>query len=380
MFNQNIFKQAQYAILILTALTGIYILMTITKKPLPDNLQTLFNDVTALNEHARKEPLTLKNYTIDGFDISGVIFNKASFSNTEWSDVTAKNSKFTNTTFIDTVFKNVNLKKSKFSNVIFENVEFIDTDLIGSEIVNIQFNNCKFIRSELHSLRNSSIEVNNSVLDGTTFFLSTLRAKFNDSKLTAVRLEDLKLPSSLSFNKGNINFELSRSSLEKLSIAGSTLTEAGGIKNTIKEVFLKDLKGDSIVLGYSNIDKATIESSELDERGFSIPDANIKSLTVIGANHGVVSIDGKHGEIKIINSIIPELDFDGAAINNLHIQNSKIEDGVFENLKAKKLEFENVTLDGPMNFKNAQIDQFINKNTTQTPRAVIDLSGSNIKF
>lgn len=163
--------------------------------------------------------------------------------------------------------------------------------------------------------------------------------------------------------------------------ATNSISDCFGVKVLLlNELILKDLRGDRTGFSKSTIDKARIEPSELDERGFAIPDTSIKSLTVIGANHGFVSTDGNHGEVKIINSTIPILDFDKATIGSLFIQNSTIEDGVFENLKVKKLEFENVTLDGKMNFKNAQIDQFINKNTTQTSRTVIDLTGSNIKF
>lgn len=360
---------------------GLMIIMATTKTPLAGIWIERFQDVVKLNEYAADNKLILTDVIIENYKLIGAKLSNAKFENTDWKNISITESVFTNTNFKDTFMENVNFSNSTFSNVTFENVNIKEARFYDVTLQNVHFIKCVIDGSNLDRTKHSNIIITDSTIINSSLSEGQLAAEIKNSILKkGTEFTDLTPPSSLSFENGELDFDLSRSSLEKLSIIGSTLKEAGGIKNSIKEVSLKDVKGDSIVLGYSTIDKTTIESSELDERGFSIPDAKIKFLTVIGANHGVVSIDGKHGEVKIINSTILELDFDGATIDSLLIQNSKIEDGVLEKIKAKKLELDNVTLDGPMNFKDAQIDQFINKNTTQTPRAVIDLSGSNIKF
>ena len=145
-------------------------------------------------------------------------------------------------------------------------------------------------------------------------------------------------------------------------------------------MILQGNKGDRIGFGDSSIQRATIENADMTDQIIGIVRTSVKDLLIINSIGEVAAIKATIGKIKILNSPKFLIDVDEATAESFYISGSTIQTGLFEKFKAKKLEFENVTLDGKMNFKNAQVDQFINKNTTQTANTVIDLTGSNIKF
>ena len=339
-----------------------------------------FNDVEKFNTYASDNKVNLSDAIIKNKSTTGVILTGATFSNTEWEKVDFFNSHITSTKFEDSDFTEVDFKNSILTDVVFKNCKFIGTNFDEAKLVNVKFINCDFFASGFFKIKQSKIEFLDSVFERITFSEAQADLTFSGSKFVNVGFTNQNPPTSLTFTKSELDIDFSRSRIEKLEITDSKLNEPGGGNMTIKELILRGNKGDRIGFDDSNIQRATVEDNELITEGVGFVDSFVKDLMVVNGNHSLAVLDAKIEKMKIFNSKLIDFDLDGLITDEIRILNTTIELGSFEKLKAKKLEFENVTLDGEMNFKNAQVDQFINKNTTQTPKAVIDLSGSNIKF
>ena len=266
------------------------------------------------------------------------------------------------------------------TNVTFKNSKFVGTDFDKSRLVNVKFINSDFLSSDFFKIIQSKIEFQDTNFERVTFDKAQATFSFSGAKFINTDFTSLNVPSSLSFTKSEMDVDFSRSKIDKLEITDSISRRAGGSDLRIKELTMKDNKGDRINFGDSTIDRITVENADMTDQIIGIVRSSVKDLFIVNSIGGVAAIKATIGKIKILNSPSIMIDVDEATADSIYISNSTIKEGFFEKFKAKKLEFENVTLDGEMNFKNAQVDQFIDKNTTQTPKAVIDLTGSNIKF
>ena len=339
-----------------------------------------FNDVETFNNYASEHKVKLSDAIIKNKVTKGVILTGATFSNTEWEKVDFSNSHITDSVFEDSDFTEVDFDHATMTNVTFKNSKFVGTDFDKSRLVNVKFINSDFRSSDFFKITQSKIEFQDTNFERVTFDKAQATFSFSGSKFINTDFTSLNAPSSLSFTKSELDVDFSRSRIDKLDITDSKLNEPGGGDLSIKELILKDLKGDRISIADSYIQRATVENTDLVSFGLGLVDTKIDDLLVINSKDRVVLMGAKVGKVRILNSNLRTFHASEATADSIYISNTTIKEGKFEKLKAKKLEFENVTLDGEMNFKNAQVDQFINKNTTQTPKAVIDLSGSNIKF
>ena len=64
----------------------------------------------------------------------------------------------------------------------------------------------------------------------------------------------------------------------------------------------------------------------------------------------------------------------------LHIKDSQLSDNDFEELRAKTVILERVTLKNKIDFTNAHVDQLTIKNVTKLPGLNLTTTGSNVKF
>ncbi|MFV2004480.1 MAG: pentapeptide repeat-containing protein [Gammaproteobacteria bacterium] len=339
-----------------------------------------FNDVEKFNTYASDNKVNLSDVIIKDKTTTGIILTGAKFSNTEWEKVDFSNSHITNSVFEDSEFTDVKFKSSTLTDVVFKNCKFTSSSFSKSKLVNVKFINCDFFSTGFFKLSGSKVEFQDVDFEKVDFDRSQAILTFSGSKFVNTDFTSLTPPSSLTFTKSDLDVDFSRSKIDKLEITESELHEPGGGNLTIKELILKDIKGDRIAFDDSYIKRATIENTDLWLQGLGFADTQIDDLLVINSKDRVVLLGGKIGKARILNSNLRTFYASEATAESIYISGTTIKEGKFEKLKAKKLEFENVTIDGKMNFKDAQVDQFINKNTTQTPKAVIDLTGSNIKF
>ncbi len=358
---------------------GVYGFMGIKTEITGDWLER-FNDVEQFNTYASNNKVKLNDAIIKDKSTIGVILSGATFSDTEWEKVDFSNSHITNSVFEDSEFTEVSFKNSTMTDVVFKNCKFIGSSFSQSKLVNVKFINCDFLSTGFFKLSQSKVEFQDVDFERVDFDKSQANLSFSGSKFINTDFTSLNVPSSLTFTKSELDVDFSRSTIDKLEITDSISHRAGGGSIKMKEVILKDNKGDRINFGDSMIDRITIENADMTDQIIGIVRSSVKDLLIINSKGEVAAIKATIGKIKILNSPKVLIDVDEATAESFYISGSTIQTGLFENLKAKKLEFENVTLDGKMNFKNAQVEQFINKNTTQTPKAVIDITGSNIKF
>ncbi len=373
--NKNYFR----TLLVLILSLGVYGFMGV-KTEIIGSWAERFNDVEVFNAYASENKVKLSDAIIKNKTTTGVILSGATFSNTEWEKVDFSNSHITNSVFEDSEFSEVKFKNSILTDVIFKNCKFIGSSFSKSKLVNVKFINCDFLSTGFFKLSQSKVEFQNVEFERVDFDKSQAVLSFSESKFVNTDFTGLSAPSSLTFNKSELDVDFSRSKIDKLEITDSELHEPGGGNLTIRELILKDIKGDRIAFDDSYIKRATIENTDLWLQGLGFADTKIDDLLVINSKDRVVLLGGKIGKARILNSNLRTFHASEAIADSIYISGTTIKEGKFEKLKAKKLEFENVTIDGKMNFKNAQVEQFINKNTTQTPKAVIDLTGSNIKF
>jgi len=339
-----------------------------------------FNDVEKFNTYASDNKVKLSNVIIKDKITTGVILNGATFSNTEWEKVDFSNSHITSSVFEDSEFTEVDFANAIMTDVVFKNCKFTRTNFDEARLVNVKFVNCDLHTSGFFKITQSKIEFQDTVFERVTFSEAQADLSFSGSKFINTGFTNQNPPTSLSFTKSELDVDFSRSSIDKLEITDSELHEPGGGDLRIKELILKDLKGDRISIADSHIQRATVENTDLVSFGLGLVDSKIDDLLVINSKDRVVLMGAKIGKVRILNSNLRTFHVSEATADSIYISNTTIKEGKFEKLKAKKLEFENVTLDGKMNFKNAQVEKFIHKNTTQTPKTVIDLTGSNIKF
>ena len=339
-----------------------------------------FNDVEKFNAYASDNKVKLSDAIIKNKTTTGVILTGATFSSTEWEKVDFSNSHITNSVFEDSDFTEVKFQYATMTDVVFKNCKFTRSSFSKSKLVNVKFINCDFFATGFFKLNQSKVEFQDINFERVDFDKSQAVLVFSGSKFINTDFTSLNAPSSLAFTKSELDVDFSRSRIDKLEISDSELHEPGGGNVTIRELIIRNNKGDRIGFDDSDIQRATVEGNKFYEAGVGFVDSRVKDLLITNGEHFFAAIDASIGKLKVFNSKIGEFYVNGLTVDSLYISNANIKIGNFKKLKAKKLEFENVTLDGEMNFKNAQIDQFINKNTTQTPKAVIDLSGSNIKF
>jgi len=366
-------------LLVLILCLGVYGFMGV-KTEISGNWAERFNDVEKFNAYAGDNKVKLNDAIIKNKTTTGVILTGATFSNTEWEEVDFSNSHITNSVFEDSEFTDVDFANAIMTDVVFKNCKFTRTNFDEARLVNVKFVNCDLHTSGFFKITQSKIEFQDTVFERVTFDRAQAVLSFSGSKFINTGFTNQNPPSSLTFTKSELDVDFSRSRIDKLEITDSELHEPGGGNMTIKELILRGNKGDRIGFDDSNIQRATVENADMTDQIIGIVRSNVKDLLIVNSKGEVVGIKATIGKIKILNSPQVLIDVEAATTDSFYISGSTIQTGLFEKFKAKKLEFENVTLDGKMNFKNAQVEQFINKNTTQTPKAVIDLTGSNIKF
>lgn len=341
-----------------------------------------FQDVSKLNEYTGKGfKSEISDVVIKDYKLDGAIFNNVSFSDVEWTGALTTKAVFTNSVFRNNIFKGVEFTDAKFTNVTFEDSEFYGSSFYLSQLSGAKFIHCKFLNdSDFVQLKDSTINFDFTTLETVSFADSKAILAFRNSSLSKVRLIDLALPSSLTFENSKLeDVDWSRSNLTKLVMEKVT---GGGDSGTnggsFAEVEIRD-NDMSFGLQEASIGKLTIINSRVRN---NFRNSEIKTFTVLNCKR----ID----DMGLYQSKIETLTISNCPINNLRpiestiqsfsIEKSSIANSKFEGMNAKFFTLTDVTLDQNIDFSGAQVEHLNTKNVTKGAGLILKLDGSNVKF
>lgn len=343
-----------------------------------------FQDITKLNEYTKiNSKMEIRDVSIKGYNLSNAVFNNAAFNNIEWTDTSSEKISLTNTVFRGNTFNDIEFNNGTFTNVTFEDVEFNRAVFSGTEFHNVKFIRCTFkFRSAIVGLKNSStLDFDHSTFENANFSESQANISFRNSKLNDVELTDLIFPSSIIFENSKLeDIDLDRSKLTKLAMDNVTGggRESGFNGGSIADV---EIRNTTMTFGMNSgkLGKITFINSNIDA-GFNR--SNIKELRIINCKD-MKSLDLYQTTVEslqIANCPINKFDPIEAIVQNFSIEKSSIINSKFKKIKVENFNLTDVTLDGLLDFSNAQVEHLATKNVTKLPSLNLNLTGSNMKF
>jgi uncharacterized protein YjbI with pentapeptide repeats len=342
-----------------------------------------FQDVTKLKAYTDKGiKVDLSDSTIGNFDLTGAVFDGASFRDNEWKETTGKNITFSNTKFRNNTFNNIEFKESTFTNVTFEDSEFNRAIFVDSQLHNVKFIRCTFkYKTMIVGLKkNSTIDFDHSKFENGSLSESQASLSFHNSTLNNIEFTDLVLPSSLTFENSKLqDVDMSRSKLAKLSmdnVTGGGHSGFGG--GSIAEVVVRNSE-----MGFSlnggTLGKVSFVNSKL-EGGFT--NSNIKELQINNCKGmaGLGLYQAKIDTLQISNCPINNIQPLESIIKDFRINNASIVNSDFGDMKATNFTLTDVSLDQKIDFTGAHVEHLITKNITKQPELKLNLTNTNVKF
>ncbi len=342
----------------------------------------LSKNINELNDYSTKYPVELKHKKVEDLNLKGVIFIGATFSDVEWNNVLAKKAELSKTTFQRCKFIGGGWEEAVLTDVIFENCEFIDTSLNGSKMINVQFKDCKIDHTSIGYLSGEKVVFKNCEWDTGVGGVSSCQFEFYNCRISGVMFMGMKNNATLLIDGGVLDdLDFGKSHFSNI-VLKNVKQGAGGIK-------FNDLSAKSIVV--ENVDMT---------HGTAMARSTIGSVTISGGRFGTSFGHAKIGSISIRDAELTYMEFsevnlpkvtitncslydtafyDGF-IEELAVYNSKIDIVIGENFKADTVVWDNVTLDGKIDFTDAHIKDFQPSRITRGPNLNLITTGSNLKF
>jgi uncharacterized protein YjbI with pentapeptide repeats len=371
-----------FIIATITLASGVASAMNIFKNDFERRWSDLSKDVNKLNEYTKTHPVELRDVKAENLDIEGAIFVGATFSGVEWYAVDASKAILTKVLFRKCKFVGGKWKESVMTDVIFEDCEFTDTSLSGSTMVNVHFKNCKIDHTGIAYLKGEKVEFNGCHWETGAGGDSRCEFVFKNCTLGGI---------SFSMMKNGVPILFEDCLLDEIDFYGSHFSEVslrrvrqgeGGIKFndiTAENIRLEDVSLDGIGFMNSRSKTAIIRDSEVLAIGFSGGGVG----KIIFSNSTIQYFD-------IAESMMPHVEFNSCQLINpmlydgfieeLAIRDSSIKDLTGNGFKGDIVIWDNVTLDGKIDFTNAKIKDFRPTRLKRGPRLQLITTGSNIQL
>lgn len=350
------------------------------KLPLSQDWKERLQDATKLNDYAKGHPVEIKNASIENLRMDGIIITNGKFENTTWKEVTAKKVNLTNTVIYHSLLEKVDFSHSILTDVTFEEVDLRGVRFYNATLANVRFINCSFNGTNIDQTIKSQILVTDSDVISTSFSEGQLIAAFKNTKFyKGVELTDLQSPSSLTFEKSELDgVNMERSTLNDLQVRESKF-----------DVIYDSGSVDNIFVEHSVLDASL---SALRIKQLKINDTEIKNLSVLRSQIKEASLTKciSMNNFGMFESKVDVINFDQCHINDyrpieaiigsMSIKNSIIRNSKFKKIKIKAVNFENVTLEGELDFSGAQVGEQKINNVTKQPGLKIITVGSNVRL
>lgn len=335
------------------------------------------SDVNSLNVYAIKHKVQLENVLLSAYDLSGARLDGAVFNNTEWKKTKFNRSILANTQFRKTKLEGVVFEESELSDVLFEDVDLTEVSFFKSKLNRVVFVRCNFIGVTADKLHSSELHIIDSKVISSSFSEGQYLGKFNKSSFREVEFTDLENPSSLTFEKSELEevsfsrsklkmFTFLRVNADKYGFEGGNI-DAIEVHDSYLGIGFREVKIGSVVL-----DRSKIESRfTMSEIGKIIVHDCMEVLDFGFFESTIGSFDIERCKLK--NFRLPNV-----VIDNLRISDSTLSGNDFEALKASSISLERVILDGKIDFTNAHIEQLSSTNITKKPSLQLITTGSNV--
>jgi len=307
----------------------------------------------------------------------------------EWNETSIEGMIINNGRFVGNTFNGAYFNEAKLTNVTFEDSEFNGVYFHGAKMTGVKFIHCKFTaysEADFMYLKDSNIEFEYTTFEAeetghakVDFAESNANLTFRNSTLTKVSLTDLILPSSLTFENSKLqDVDTSRSKLSKLVLDNAT---GGHNGSNVGSIAVVEFRNSSVGfgLGECTLDKVTFANSRVES---SFANSTVKELQINNCK-GMESFSlyqAKVDSLQISNCPINNLRSIEATIQNFRIDKASIENSKFKKMKVVNFTLTDVSLDGQLDFSNAQVENLITKNITKGSGLNLNLTGSNVKF
>lgn len=343
---------------------------------------SLSKNVIKLNEYTAKGSIELSNVEASNLDLRGVVFNGAKISSINWENVKATKSKFYNVVFRNCTFTGGDFGNGTYIDVLFDDCEFFDTSYSGSKMENVRFLNCKIERTGIGYLEGGRVQFEGCNWDTGIGGMSQCHFEFRKSTIGGVMFMGMK---------GAVPLVIEDCSLDEVNFGKSNFSNIilrrvrqgeGGIKFndiTAENIRLEDVSLDGIGFMNSRSKTAIIRDSEVLAIGFSGGGVG----KIIFSNSTIQYFD-------IAESMMPHVEFNSCQLINpmlydglieeLAIRDSSIKDLTGNGFKGDIVIWDNVTLDGKIDFTNAKIKDFRPTRLKRGPRLQLITTGSNIQL
>lgn len=351
------------------------------KLPLSGVWKERFIDVKKLNDYAKNNSIKITNVIIENHNIDGVIINNGRIENADWKDVSVKNTNLTKLLFSKGIIEDVDFSGSILTEVVFEDVKLRGVSFINTTLNNVQFIRCTFNGVGIDNTKASNIEVIDSKAISSSFSRGELNAVFRNTKLSeGVRLTSLQPPSSLTFEKSELDaVDMGRSNLEKLILTNSKSLASHIRIGVVDKVIINN---SDIDIGFSESTFNNLEINKSKIKRLMLNYVNIKKIALNDCDRiGFLGMaDATIGTFNSSNCSYNEFMPLKASIETLHINDGAITNSDFSGMKANNVVFDNVILDGDINFTGAKIKNLETKNITKQPGLKLITTGSNVKL
>ncbi len=344
--------------------------------------EALSNDVENLNEYTSTHSVELRKVKVSNKDLSGAVFIGAIFTDIEWQGTIIEAAKFTKTVFKDCKFLGSLHLNSTFVDVVFENCVFHSAEFGGSTMVDVRFKNCKITDSRLKELKGNELIIEDSILEErASLAWSSIPMTFRRCTLDGVGLSGMKAPN-------------------KMTVEDSFLDEVDFGRGYFSEIVLRRVKQGESHVKFNSVTAESISFEDVEMlRGVGMGWANVGLVRIIGgqiygpafkkANIAKTVIRdaqvtrfaiGNMVKVEVSNSTLHRSGLFEGGIEEFSVVNSTIDGVVGETFQADTVVWDNVTLDGKIDFTNAQVKDFRPTRLKRGSRLQLITTGSNMRF
>jgi uncharacterized protein YjbI with pentapeptide repeats len=346
------------------------------------NYKELFNNVQKLNEYTKAHKVELSGENIVDIDIGGAEFNGALFTKVKWENVVLENSLFVDVVFKNCEFLNTKLNASQFIGCVFENCKIEYTQINRAIFKNGQFIGCDIVNSGMVKWTGDKVAFTGGHILDTPLAQANIGWSFNNTDLDGVRMM---------MSEGS----------HQLLIEGGVLSEVDFGKSHFSDVTLRRVKQGEGGVKFNGVNAKSINFEDVEMmRGTGIGSATVGMVRIVGgsmygpsfldANIAKVyvrdayvtrfAIGNMMGQVHVSNSTLHRSGLFDGVIDEFSVSNSNIDEVVGENFKADTVIWDNVTLDGKIDFTNAHIKDFRPTRIKRGPGLQLITTGSNIRL
>lgn len=380
---QNVLKLGIFLLILFLIVTKVSSGMNIFQNEFEKRWDELSKNVQVLNDYTKVHPVELRKIKVEDKYLLGAVFTGANFTDVEFEGTILEQTKFTKTVFKNCKFTGALMWNSIFTNVFFEDCSFIGVEMGGSTMVNVHFKNCKITDSRMKELQGNELVIEDTVLEErASLAWSSIPMTFRRCTLDGVGLSGMKTPAGM-------------------TMEDCLLDEVDFGRGVFSTVTLRRVKQGE---GPTRFNSVTAESFLFEDvemtRGVSLAHVQSPIVKIVGGTFRGATEGSRIGKVYASNAHLFMYDMSEATMPFVSINDCDIEELSMWECYAKELSmtnsrvngidatdfiadtviWDNVTLEGKIDFTNAHIKDFQATRLKRGPQLQLITTGSNLKF